>query len=114
MPAHQRQALTGYLEELAGQVNRTAHDVTRVSSNQAVACNLVLVDAAAADVQLTLPAAVRWMDEIIRIKKMDSSGNRAKIVTTNSETIDGTLTVALAVQYTCVQLMSDGAQWVIV
>jgi hypothetical protein len=114
MDANLRRDLTELFRRQAVKINQLSQDTTRVSAATTIAVPLVLADASGGALNLTLPPALDWDDAIIRVKKMDSSANVVNVLTTNSETIDGTLTVAITVQYTAVQLMSDGSQWVIV
>ena len=50
----------------------------------------------------------------MRVKKTDSSANVVNLVPSGGATLDGTATVAISVQYTALQLISDGSNWYIV
>lgn len=114
MPEHTREHLTEIFSQIAQQVNRTAYDVTNISSTQAVASELVLVDAAAAAVRVNLPPAKDWQDREMHIKRKDASANLVKVVGDNSETIDGSITKIIQAQYLTLQIVSDGSNWWIV
>ena len=51
---------------------------------------------------------------IYNIKKTDSSANAVTINTTSSQTIDGSTSVVIQVQYVCVSVVSDGTKWNII
>lgn len=110
-----REALISVLRSHALQINRMCYDRTAITSGQAVGASIVFVDATAtASVQVVLPPAKDWQDDVIRVKKMNSNTNEVRIIGSNSETIDETATVVLTTQYVCLQLFSDGANWYIV
>lgn len=73
---------------------------------------IVLVDATAAAVTITLPAAVTGAQIIV--KKTDSSANVVTIATPSAETIDGVATTRLTVQHESITLVSDGTNWFII
>lgn len=72
---------------------------------------LILADATSAAMTVTLPAASTLVDTPVHVKKIDSSSNAVTIDGNGSETIDGQLTAAMAVQYTTLTLVSDGTEW---
>jgi hypothetical protein len=111
MPEHTREQLTEIFSQIAAQINLTAYDVTHISSTQAVASELILVDAAAAKVRVDLPLAKDWQDRHIQIKKKDASVNLVVVVGNGSELLDGGNTATISVQYSSIQMISDGSQW---
>jgi hypothetical protein len=64
---------------------------------------------------VTLPTAVGNTGKVFRIKKTDSSTtNIITVATTSSQTIDGSTTRALGIQYEAVAVVSDGANWSVI
>lgn len=109
-----RRALVDILRAHAIQINwGTGQDTSTFTGDGVVAHDLAPVNAAAGAVSCTLPKAKDWTDRTIRVKKTDSSANLVKILPQSGETIDGTATVAISQQWTCVQLMSTGSEWLI-
>jgi len=74
---------------------------------------IILVDADAGDVDITLPS-VALQNNYINIKKIDNSGNKVNILTPGSETIDGDTDVKITSQYESLQLVSDGSNWFVI
>jgi hypothetical protein len=72
-----------------------------------------LVDATNGAVSIVLPDATATYN-IYNIKKTDSSANTVTISTTSSQSIDGSNSVAIQVQYACVSVVSDGTRWNII
>ena len=110
-----RRALVEVLQKHALQINwATGQDTQRLSASGDTAADLVLVDASSAPVTCGLPKASDWQDRTISVKKTDSSGNAVTISPAGSETIDGASSTAISAQNTCLQIMSDGLNWLIV
>ena len=63
---------------------------------------------------LTLPTSVGATGRVYTLKKIDSSANVVTVATTLSQTIDGTTTRALSLQYDAITVQSDGANWFII
>lgn len=74
--------------------------------------DLVLVDATAGAVTVTLPSAST--KRRLTVKKTDASGNAVTLDGAGSETIDGATTHAMTTQYESATVQSDGASWWIV
>jgi len=72
-----------------------------------------LVDATNGAVSIVLPDATATYN-IYNIKKTDSSANKVTINTTSSQTIDGSASAVIQVQYVCVSVVSDGTKWNII
>ena len=72
-----------------------------------------LVDATNGAVSIVLPDATATYN-IYNIKKTDSSANTVTINTTSSQTIDGSASAVIQVQYVCVSVVSDGTKWNII
>ena len=114
MDSRLRESLMDIFRSHAIQINRISYEVTWVSAAQTVAMPIVLADASGGDLALTLPLTKDWDNNSMRIKKMDASVNVVKIGTSGSETIDGATTRTLSTQYSVVEVVSDGAQWVLI
>jgi hypothetical protein len=74
----------------------------------------VLGNANTASFSLTLPTSVGATGQVYIIKKVDSTANTVTILTTSSQTIDGSASKVLSSQYDGFQLQSDGANWMII
>jgi len=74
----------------------------------------VLGNATTASFSLTLPTSVGATGQVYIIKKVDSTANTVTILTTSSQTIDGSSSKVLSYQYDGFQLQSDGANWMII
>lgn len=90
--------------------------VTTQSGNYAILTTdtTIFVNAASAPVTITLPTAVGVTGKKYNIKKIDSSANAVTINTTSSQTIDADTSVIINVQYTSMQVISDGSNWFVV
>jgi hypothetical protein len=80
----------------------------------AVDDGLVLADATAGNITLTLPTAASASGLRIAVKKTDASINTVTIDGNGAETIDGAANRVLLTQYAVVTVMSDGTQWWVV
>lgn len=72
---------------------------------------VILGDATAGNFTLTLPAVSGNSGLVYRIKKIDSSANTVTIDGNGSETIDGSLTAILDLQYAAVDIICDATTW---
>lgn len=72
---------------------------------------VVLADAAGAALTVTLPTAAGIAGKIYTVKRTNSGINSVTIATTSSQTIDGATTQVLTLQYTSLDLISDGSNW---
>jgi hypothetical protein len=73
--------------------------------------HVILCDASGGAFTITLPAAGGVTGIIYHIKKIDSSANAVTIDGNSAETIDGDLTIDLALQYESVMIVCDGSNW---
>jgi len=73
--------------------------------------DLILADATAGAITLTLESAVGADGRRHTIKKIDASANAVTIDGAGAETIDGALTQSLLAQYDSLTVISDGANW---
>jgi hypothetical protein len=71
---------------------------------------MILADATAASLTVTLPTAVGRSGKGFRVKRISTNSNTVTVATTSSQTIDGDSTLDLAA-LTAVELVSDGANW---
>lgn len=70
--------------------------------------DVILVDATAGGITLTLPAASNGKGTKLLIIKLDSSGNAVTVTPAGADTIEGNATKSLAAQYNKIGLVSDG------
>lgn len=96
-----------------GSVPTSSIDVTvaSVSSNTTLSADVNLCTANS-DITVTLPTVSAG--KIIRIKKVDSTGNTVTIQRGGTAQIDGVNTKILYSQYESMTLVSDGSDWFIV
>jgi hypothetical protein len=86
-------------------VTKTANYTTTLDDHT------ILCGASGGAFTITLLAAADAIDQVLYIKKTDSSGNAITIDAAGSETIDGDLTVSLSSQYEALLLHCDGSNW---
>ena len=87
------------------RVASTAGDYT-VSGN----LDLLLVDATAGDVDVTLPAVAPGGTRL-HVKKIDASGNSVFLLGSGGALIDGDPQASTNVQYMTITVVSDGSAW---
>lgn len=87
-------------------VTSATTNYTAVSSD-----TVVLADATGGSLTVTLPTAVGITGKVYRVKRQNSGANTVTVGTTSAQTIDGSTTQILAIQYTSVDLVSDGSNW---
>lgn len=75
---------------------------------------VILANAAAGAITVSLPKAEGFYGRTIQVKKIDSSVNAVTLQAKTGETIDGTNTKAIGSQYMAYTVMSTGTEWVIV
>ncbi len=73
---------------------------------------IILCDATTAAFTVTLPSPSE--DLVFTIKKIDSTANIVTIATAGAETIDGSATQDITIQFTALKLVNDGSNWFIV
>lgn len=73
---------------------------------------VIFADATSGAFTVTLPAVVAGAK--VTVKKIDSSANVVTVDGAGTDTIDGSLTQPLAVQYSSLTLVSDGTEWWII
>lgn len=89
--------------------------IRTISANTSATQNdySIMADATTASLQVTLPNAIGITGRIYNIKKIDSTSNPVTIITSASQTIDGSGSVVLVTQNESVTVQSDGTNWVI-
>jgi len=70
--------------------------------------NFVLADATNGVIEVNLPPSVNWGDQVITIKKRDTSANNVNINADTGDTIEGVGTVSLQNDYEYISVYSDG------
>jgi hypothetical protein len=75
--------------------------------------DVISADATTAAFTLTLPAAASSSGQVFYIRKSDSSANEVTIDANGSETIGGSLTRKLALQYDSITIACDGSNWIV-
>ena len=96
----------------SGENRFTVVDAT--TSLTAGSSQIILVDATAGAVTVTLPAIADAPKYRYIIKKIDSSANWVTVDADGSETIDGALTMVISTQYDAPSFVPHGTEWSIV
>lgn len=72
---------------------------------------VILANASGASFTVTLPTAVGATGLTYRVKRLNTGANTVTIGTTSAQTIDGATTQILTLQYTSLDVISDGSNW---
>ena len=75
---------------------------------------VILGNASGGDVVITLPLATIASGYRFCIKKTDSSANTVSITCSGGNTIDGSTSAVISVQYLSITIVSDGSNWFII
>ena len=75
---------------------------------------LLLVDATAGAITITVPLATEHPTRSFIIKKIDASANAVTPTRSGADTIDGATSLTLSAQYDAVEIESDGSAWYVV
>lgn len=117
---YNRQSYHKALSAIEMQINRAVDGylfpIRRVTSDYTVDLNdsIILVDATAGNVTITLQGALQWEEKRLVVKKIDSSVNTVTIDADSTELIDGAATKVISTQYTSHEFTSQGgAIWII-
>lgn len=72
-----------------------------------------LANCSSGAITVTLPDAtsINFNQNVYTVKKTDSSSNAVTINTTSSQTIDGSTSATIYLQYVSIGLVSDGSNW---
>lgn len=73
----------------------------------------ILCDATSSALTITLPAASTVANRLFNIKKIDSTGNTVTIAPSGANTIDGSTSAIIELQWVNVVVQSDGTNWYI-
>lgn len=101
------------LQAILNRVVSLRHErvtASRDMTNQVIE-NVILADATGGAITVTLPDAVRAVDHVIVVKKIDASANAVTIDGAGADTVDGAATVAISTQYHFRMMISDGSNW---
>ena len=71
---------------------------------------ICLADTSGGDVTITLPDPKDAMGLCYKVKRL-TAGVNSLTITSESGNVEDTTTLSIAVQYTCLQLVSDGDNW---
>jgi hypothetical protein len=104
-------ATQGYVDSLSNYLETTtvSADTTLTTSN-----HVVLVNAGAGDVTISLPTAVNNTGLHFIIKKLDASENLVIINADGVEVIDESITAEIDIQFDAFRIVSDGSNWQII
>jgi hypothetical protein len=91
-------------------VSTTSVDYTVLPNDQIIFASASVLG----NITLTLPTAVGVTGKQYIIKKVDPSRNLVIVDGSGTETIDGSATQSLNVQYEALTIVSDGSNWMIV
>lgn len=95
-----------------GKLLRSISSIS-VSETGSRADDVKLVNASGANRTYTLPDATLRAGTSIIVSKSDSSANRVTITPFGSQTINGSASATLSKQYSLVELVSDGTNWLV-
>lgn len=100
---------------ISGKLNGFASSVSTISSSAMLSAeqHVILADAAAGNITLTLPDATAAANVQFAIKKIDSTANSVTVSTSNGQTIDGVSTKVITTQYEAIIFVSNGINWFI-
>lgn len=106
-------AASNWLDGAAGGGALDRADIEFADSPYTVATgvDVVLADATGGAITVNLPPAANATNRVLRVKKIDASGNAVTVDGDGAETIDGAATQALAAQYDALTIFSDGTSW---
>lgn len=89
-----------------------AHVVSKTAAYTATADDhMILVDASAGPVTISLPTAVGERGREYVVKKTDASANAVTVDPNGAQTIDGAATYVLSEQHATIWVRSDDANW---
>lgn len=75
---------------------------------------VIFANATSGNVTITLPAASGNAGYRFYIKRIDGSANTCSISRSGADTIDGQTSFTLDIQYTSIEVISDGSAWYII
>ena len=96
-----------------GGAARGAYRSVTTTGNVVSGDYLIIADATAGAITLTLPPVALVPGRIYVFKRINSGANTVTVDAYGSETIDGALTHVLSPQWNSITIISDGAAWYI-
>ena len=117
---YNRQSYNNVLQAVEQQINRAADgylsNVVAINANYTTnySDTVILADATAGNITVTLKPANEMTQKRIVILKTDASANTVTIDADGSETINGALTNVLSTQYAKVELTAYNGAWYII
>ena len=96
-----------------GGATRGAYRSVTTSGNVVSGDYLIIADATAGAITLSLPPAALVPGRIYAFKRINAGANAVVIDPNGSETIDGNLTHTLTPQWNSLTIMSNGVAWFI-
>ena len=96
-----------------GGATRGAYRSVSATGNVVSGDYLIIADATAGAITLTLPPVALVPGRIYVFKRINSGANTVTVDAYGSETIDGALTHVLSPQWNSITIISDGAAWYI-
>ena len=75
---------------------------------------VILADATSGTITITLPTASSVSGYRFYIKRTDGSANSVSVARSGSDTIDGSTSCTISVQYVSLEVVSDGSNWYII
>ena len=96
-----------------GGATRGAYRTVTTSGNVVSGDYLIIADATAGAITMTLPPAALVPGRIYSFKRINSGANAVIVDGYAAETIDGNLTHTLTPQWNSVTIMSNGVAWFI-
>ena len=94
-----------------GGATRGAYRSVTTSGNVVSGDYLIIADATAGAITMTLPPAALVPGRIYAFKRINSGANQVIIDGYASETIDGALTHSMSPQWNSLVIMTDGVAW---
>ena len=120
LPQYDRQNMNMILNNIKKSINQGVDGylfpvkAITTSYTQSLNDGLILADATAGAITVTLQPALNCTQKRIVIKKIDSTFNIIKIDANSTETIDGSLTKTLYFLYESYELMPYNGNWYII
>ena len=98
-------------EDRVYAIDRWPYTAVSVNTTLNDAHKVVSVDASGGARTITLPTAVGVKGKVYAIKKIDATGNAITVDGNAAETIDGSATISIPLQWSSIIIQSDGANW---
>lgn len=117
---YNRQSYNNVLQAVEQQINRAADGylfpVMEITASYTINYNdgVILADATAGNITITLLPALEMTQKRIVIMKTDASANTVTVDANASETINGALTNVLSTQYAKVEITAYNGAWYVI